>query len=116
MLASRLAEEDARRERFDVDDRRRTSSEKLRREQFDKDLPRPSGLDEEAASTRAARSWIPTIVQPMGHAALPMAKRMYWSAALMYSRFLQSRTISARFTMTPLSRFRCFSPFSRPLL
>jgi hypothetical protein len=53
-LASRRAEEDARRERFDVDGRRRTEREKLRRAQFDKDLPRPSGLDEEAASTRAA--------------------------------------------------------------
>ena len=52
--ASRRAEEDARRERFDVEDRRRTASEELRRAQFDKDLPRLSGLDEEAASTRAA--------------------------------------------------------------
>ena len=46
--------------------------------------------------SRAARSWIPTIVTPIGQAALPMDMMMYLSDALMYSRSLQSRTISAR--------------------
>ena len=31
--------------------------------------------------SRAERSWIPTIVTPMGHAALPMAMPTYASAA-----------------------------------
>jgi hypothetical protein len=36
---------------------------------------------------------MPTEVTPMGHAALPIDSRMYWSPALVYSRFLQCCTI-----------------------
>jgi hypothetical protein len=58
--------------------------------------------------SRALRSWIPTMVTPIGHAALPILNRKYPSFASTYLLSWAALTISTIGSRTPSSR----SPFS----
>jgi len=59
--------------------------------------------------SRAERSWIPTMVTPIGQGALPILKRRYESFALWYWRVCMKCTISVTPFRTSCGRARVLS-------
>eukprot|EP00920_Eleutheroschizon_duboscqi_P002610 GHVT01006141.1.p1 GENE.GHVT01006141.1~~GHVT01006141.1.p1 ORF type:complete len:172 (+),score=33.98 GHVT01006141.1:706-1221(+) len=71
---------------------------------------------EEKIFERPARSWMPTIVTPIGHAAFPIASSMYASCASLYLRESQQSAMCASFSSTSTSSSFAFNFFVKGLM